>query len=198
VLIISIKLICFNKQIDLFTQHNPLWIAFREMGVPRFLGDLTTLMEDDIMNFEARPTRGVPHPVPIPIMWKRKTVIAIATCHHYARLKGASIDMRLFLHSHFCISLYRHDEKIIPRQVELPSQVNAKASCLKSVKPNSKEYKIFRDDKGWLPFRESTEATVMSHNMLAMILPPFVIDPDAGEFVLDPITGEKIPYEPED
>jgi len=88
-------------------------------------------------------------------MWKRKTVIAIATCHHYARLKGVSVDIRLFpakLYDHFCISLCRHNEKIIPWQAELPSQVNIKVSFLKSIKPKSKEYKIFRDDKGWLPF----------------------------------------------
>jgi len=109
--------------------------------------------------------------------------------------------MHLFpvkLYNHFCTSLYRHDEKIIPWQVELPSQVNTNVSFLKSVKPNSKECKIFQDDKSWLPFRESTETTVMSHDLLTMILPPFVTDPDAGEFVLDPITGEKVPCVPDD
>jgi len=181
--------------------NNPLWIAFAEMGVHSFLGDLITLTEEDIMNLEVRPTRAVPHPAPIPIMWKRDTVIAVATHQHYARLKGASIDMRLFpveLYDHFRISLYRLDEKIMPWQVELPSQVNTKVSFLKSIKLNSKEYKIFRDNKGWLPFRESTKTTVMSHNLLAMILPPFVTDPDTGEFVLDPITCEKIPYQPDE
>jgi len=88
-------------------------------------------------------------------------------------------------YDHFRISLYRHDEKIVPWQVELPSQVNAKASFLKSIKLNSKEYKIFRDDKSWLPFRESTETTIMSHNLLTMILPPFETDPDTGEFETD-------------
>jgi len=109
--------------------------------------------------------------------------------------------MRFFpvgLCDHFRISLYRHDEKIVPWQVDLPSQVNAKASFLKSIKPNSKEYKIFRDDESWLPFRESTETTIMSHNLMTMILPPFETDPDTGEFVIDPITDEMIPYEPDD
>jgi len=112
-------------------------------------------------------------------------------------LKGA----RLFpieLFNYFRISIYRHHEKIIPWQVELPTQVNAKASFLKSIKPNSKEYKVLRDDKSWLPFRESTETTAMSHNMLTIILPPFVTDPYTGEFILDPITGEMIPCEPDD
>jgi len=84
------------------------------------------------------------------------------------------------------------------KQNSLPSQVNAKASFLKSIKPNSKEYKVFRDDKSWLPFRESTKTTVMSHNLLAMILPPFEVDPNTDEFVMDPLSGEKILYEPED
>jgi len=102
------------------------------------------------MNLSAQPTRGVTHPEPIPIMHKRRTVIVVATCHHFSRLRGASLDVRTFpvrLYDHFCISHYRHDETIIPWQVELPSQVNAKASFLKSIKPNSKEYKFFRDDK---------------------------------------------------
>jgi len=51
-----------------------LWIAFGQMGMS-FLGDLTTLTEDDIMNLTVQPTRGVPHPEPIPIMHKRRTVI---------------------------------------------------------------------------------------------------------------------------
>jgi len=75
-------------------------------------------------------------------MWKRKMVIIIVAYHHYARLKNASLNMCFFLiglYDHFCISLYRHDEKIIPWQVELPSQVNAKASFLKSIKPNLKK-----------------------------------------------------------
>jgi len=181
--------------------NNPLWIAFGEMGVQVFLGDLIMLTEEDIMNLQVQPTCAVPHPAPIPIIWKHKTVIAVATYQHYARLKGASIDMRLFpvkLFNHFCISIYRRNEKIIPWQVELPSQVNAKSSFLKSIKPNSKEHKVLRDDKSWLPFRESTQTTVMSHNLLTMILPQFLTDPDTGEFILDPITGETIPYEPDD
>jgi len=171
------------------------------MDVRSFLGDLITLTEDDIMNLQVRPTRAVPHRAPIPIMWKRKTVIIIVACHHYARLKNASLDMCFFpvsLCDHFRISLYRHDEKIVPWQVELPSQVNAKASFLKSIKPNSKEYKIFRDGKSWLPFREPTETTIMSHNLMTMILPPFKTDPDTGEFVIDPIADEMIPCKPDD
>jgi len=183
------------------TGNNSLWMAFDQMGVLSFLGDLITLREDNIMYLQIRPTRTVPHPVPIPIMWKCKTVIIVATYHHYAPLKNVSLDMRFFpvkLFDHFRISLYHHDEKIIPWQVELPSQVNAKASFLKSIKPNSKEYKIFQDDKSWLPFRESTETTIMSHNLVAMILPPYEIDPNMGEFVTDPITDKLIPYEPDD
>jgi len=102
------------------------------------------------------------------------------------------------LYDHFRISHYRHDETIVPWQVELPSQVNAKASFLKSIKPNSKEYKVLRDDKGWLPFQESLETMVMSHNLLTMIVPPFETDPDTGEFVIDPANGELIPCEPDD
>jgi len=135
--------------------NNSLWMAFDQMGVRSFLGDLITLTEDDIMNLQVRLTCTVPHPAPIPIMWKHKTAIVTAAYHHYARLKNASLDMRFFpveLFDHFRISLYCHDEKIVPWQVELPSQVNAKASFLKSIEPNSKEYKIFQDDKSWLPF----------------------------------------------
>jgi len=102
------------------------------------------------------------------------------------------------LFNHFCISLYRQDEKIIPWQVELPSQGNAKASFLKSIKPILKEHKVFWDDKGWLPFREATEVTALSHNLSEMIAPPFTIDVNTGEFTIDPITSERIPYKPED
>jgi len=127
---------------DRVTGKKPLWVAFGEMGIQSFLGDLTTLTEQDIMNLQIQPTRAVPHPAPIPIMWRRRTVIIVAAYHHFSRLRGASIDMRIFpvgLYDHFRISLYRHDETIIPWQVELPSQVNANASFLKSIKPNSKE-----------------------------------------------------------
>jgi len=181
--------------------NNSLWVAFGEMGIQSFLGDLITLTEQDIMILQMQPTRAVPHPVPIPIMWKRRTVIIVAAYHHFSRLKGNSIDMRVFpvrLYDHFRISLYHHDETIIPWQVELPSQVNAKASFIKSIKPNSKEHKVLRDDKRWLPFREALETTIMSHNLLSMILPPFEINPNTNEFVIDPLSGENIPYEPED
>jgi len=127
-------------------------------------------------------------------MWKPRTVIIVAAYHHYSRLRGNSIDMHRFpvrLYDHFRISLYRHDETIIPWQVELPSQVNAKASFLKSIKPNSKEYKVLRGDKSWLPFREALETTVMSHNLLAMILPPNEVDPNTDEFVIDPLSGKR-------
>jgi len=46
--------------------NNPLWIAFGEMGIQGFLGDLITLMEEDIMSLQVRPTCAVPHPAPIP------------------------------------------------------------------------------------------------------------------------------------
>jgi len=184
---------------------NPLWMAFAEMGIRSFLGDLITLTEHGIMDLQVQPTRAEPHPDPIPIMWKRRMVIIVAACHNYSRLRGTSIDMRRFpvrLYDHFRISLYRHDETIVPWQVELPSQVNAKASFLKSIKPNSKEYKVSRDDKSWLPFREALKTTVMSHNfmshnLLAMILPAFEVDPNTNEFVIDPLSGEKILYEPD-
>jgi len=180
---------------------NSLWIAFGQMGVQGFLGDLITLTEDDIMNLQAQPTRAVANPLPIPIIQKRKTVIVVAVYQHCARLRGASINMRLFLvklFDHFCISVYRHGEKIILWQVELPSQVNAKASFLKSIKPNLKEHKVLRDDKSWLTFREATKTTIMSHNLLSMIKPPFATDPDTGEFVHDPVTGTLILYIPDD
>jgi len=94
--------------------------------------------------------------------------------------------------------LKKYDETIVPWQVELPSQVNAKDSFLKSIKPNSKEYKVLRADKGWLPFRESMEMTAMSHKLLTMIIPPFEINPNTGELVIDPANGKLIPYEPDD
>jgi len=63
---------------------NSLRIAFDQMGIRSFLGDLITLTEDDIMNLTVQPTRGVPHPEPIPIMHKRRTVIVVATYHHFS------------------------------------------------------------------------------------------------------------------
>ena len=190
-----------NPAADRCTGDNPLWMALNATGIVTFLGDLTTLTEEDIMNLETRPMCADPNSPNFLIMFKWKTVMDIAAYHHCSQLKGTSIDMHLFpveSFDHFCISLYRHNEKIIPWQVELPSQVNAKASILKSIKPNSKEYKVFRDDKGWLLFRESTEATTLSHNLSDKIVPSFTIDPNAGEFAVDPIAGKKIPYEAED
>jgi len=75
--------------------------------------------------------------------------------------------------------------------------VNAKAAFLKSIKPNPKEHKVFREDKNWLTFKESTETTVMSHNLVQMIASPFLLDPVTGNPVLDP-RGEKTPHEAED
>jgi len=152
---ITIRDLIGIPEADRLAGNNSLWIAFDQMGIRSFLGDLIMLTEDDIMNLMVGPTRGVPHPEPIPIMHKRRTVIIVATYHHFSRLRGASLDMRTFpvrLYDYFRISHYPHDETIVPWQVELPSQVNAKASFLKSIKPNSKEYKVLRDDKGWLPF----------------------------------------------
>jgi len=100
--------------------NNSLWIALGQMGIQSFLGDLITLTEDYIMNLTVRPTRGVPHPEPIPIIHKRRTVIIVATYHHFSRLRGASLDMRMSpvrLYDHFRISHYRHDEIIVPWQV---------------------------------------------------------------------------------
>jgi len=172
--------------------NNPLWMSIGATSVWTFLGDLTTLTEEDIMNLEVQPTRGLPIPHDVPIMNKRKLVIAIAASHHFSCLKAASIDMRFFpgkLFDHFRISLYRHDEKIILCQVELPYQVNAKASFLKSIKPNAKQHKRFSDDKGWLTFKEATKATTLPLKLLEMIVEPFTIDQ---------VTGNKTPYEPED
>jgi len=38
----------------------------------------------------------------------------------------------------------------------------------------------------------------MSHDLLSMILPPFEVDPNTNDFVIDPLSGEYVPYEPED
>jgi len=38
----------------------------------------------------------------------------------------------------------------------------------------------------------------MYHNLLSMILPPFEINPNTNEFVIDPLSGKNIPYEPKD
>jgi len=95
---------------------NSLWIAFDQLGIRSLLGDLITLTVDDIMNLTVRPTRGVAHPEPIPIMHKCRTVIIVATYHHFSRLRGASLDMRTFpvrLYDYFRISHYRHDETIV-------------------------------------------------------------------------------------
>jgi len=179
---------------------DPLWQALHGMGIRRFLGELLTLTEDDIMAMEPPPTRAVVHPAPVPLVQKRKLVIAMAAYQHYSWQIGGSIDMWFFpvqLYNHFRVSIYRHDEKIIPWQAELPSQVNAKAAFLKSIKQNPKEHKVFREDKNRLTFKESTETTIMSHNLVQMIASPFLLDPVTGNPVLDP-HGEKIPCEAED
>jgi len=145
---------------DRLAGTNSLWIAFGQVGIQSFLGDLITLTEDDIMNLTVQPTRGVAHPEPIPIIQKRRTVIIVATYHHFSRLRGASLDMHTFpvrLYDYFRISHYRHDETIVSWQVELPSQVNAKASFLKSIKPNSKEYST--------RFSETTRVGYHSENL---------------------------------
>ena len=64
--------------------NDSLWMAFGQMGVQGFLGDSATLTEDDIMNLQARPTRAVANPVPIPIIAKCKMVILVPCCQHYA------------------------------------------------------------------------------------------------------------------
>jgi len=121
-------------------------VARRNRRTNIFLGDLTTLTEVDIMNLEVQPTRAMPNSPDVPMMHKRKMAIAIAAYLHYSCQKGASIDMRLFpvkLFNHYRISLCRYNKTITPLQVELPSQVNANASFLKSIKPNTKECKVF-------------------------------------------------------
>jgi len=62
--------------------NGPLWLALHGMGMTRFLGDLLTPTEDDIMAMEAPPARARPHPGPVPLMVKRKLVIAIAAYQH--------------------------------------------------------------------------------------------------------------------
>jgi len=37
---------------DRLAGNNPLWMAFAEMGIRSFLGDLITLTEHDIMNLQ--------------------------------------------------------------------------------------------------------------------------------------------------
>jgi len=69
---------------DRVSGTNPLWMAFAEMGIRSFLGDLITLTEHDIMDLQIRRTHTEPHPNPIPILRKRRTVIIIAAYHHYS------------------------------------------------------------------------------------------------------------------
>jgi len=38
----------------------------------------------------------------------------------------------------------------------------------------------------------------LSHNLVEKIDSPFQVDPNTNEFVIDPATGENMPYEPED
>jgi len=72
------------RSADRIAGRSSLWMAFGQMGIRGFLGDLTTLTEDDIMNLQPLPTRAVNNPLPIPIIQKRKTVIVVACYQHYA------------------------------------------------------------------------------------------------------------------
>jgi len=54
---ITIRDLVGIPEADRLTGNNSLWIAFDQMGIRSFLGDLITLTEDDIMNLTARPTR---------------------------------------------------------------------------------------------------------------------------------------------
>jgi len=67
---------------DRIAGTNSLWMALGQMGVRGFLGDLTTLTEDDIINLQPQPTRAVNNPLPIPIIQKQKLVIVVACCQH--------------------------------------------------------------------------------------------------------------------
>jgi len=50
------------RSADCIAGTNSLWMALGQMGIRGFLGDLTTLTEDDIMNLQPRPTRAVNNP----------------------------------------------------------------------------------------------------------------------------------------
>jgi len=93
---ITIRDLVGISEADCRAGTSPLWTAFDQMGIRSFLGDLITLSEDDIMNLTVRPTHAEPHPEAIPIMHKRRTVIIVATYHHFSRMRGESIDMRTF------------------------------------------------------------------------------------------------------
>ena len=121
--------------------------ALRANGVKTFTGDLLTMSPDDIMKLEAVRQRfqGVWLRAEIvPLVTRRKLVIAVACFHHYSRINGGNIDMRLVtqdMFDNFRTALYDPNNAIIPWKVKLPGEVNAEAEWKKNVKPARSDYK---------------------------------------------------------
>ena len=78
-------------------KSHSVYNALRANGVKTFVGDLVTMSPDGIMKLEAIRCEYKSVTLeagPVPLIIRRKLVIAIACFHHYSRLNGGNIDMR--------------------------------------------------------------------------------------------------------
>ena len=169
-------------------------MALRQNGVKTF-HNLLSMSENDIMCLEAdrEEFKGDDlDPKLVPLVMKRKLIIAVALFHHYSRIAKRSIDIRTInrdQYDNFRTSIYDPNVRITPWTVKPPGEATAEANWLKNMRPARTDYKVFNDDKNWLLFKEMMDCTVAAHNIPNMIAPPFTINGT---------TGVRVDFVPED
>lgn len=176
-------------------QTHALTYALKTAGVTCFLRNLISLSEFNILQLKV-PAMIVPDPttanpdrlidyleLTIPITLLRKLIISLLCWNHYSRQHGKAADVCTItkaMYDEFCISSYDHNQPIVPWKLKLPSELNAEANWLKTMKPSKTDYKPFFNNKNWILAKESLETTVESHNLENMLKDPSFMPIDSG------------------
>ena len=165
------------------TDSSTLKRSLANDGVETFKSGLLSLSESDIDQLTDADSGA-----PLPILWRRKLKIVLACYHSTSRQKEKSISIFSItpdLFNIFRISDYDPNEPILPWNSKntpiLKTRDDEVIQWQKTIKPNSKDYKVFKDEAYWARAKESFLDTIESHGLQDLVEDPDGFVPDNKE-----------------
>ena len=149
---------------------HPIYLALKQNGIIMFNDNFTLLTTDHIEALQYIPVGGI-EPRPLELMHKLVLRAILAFYHSESHKVGGGINMAtrsLLQFKEFQTLAYDPNKPIIPWAL-MTTHNDLLSNWNKSIKPNARDFKPFREANNWLEHKLSFQITLDSQNLSHLI-----------------------------
>ena len=140
-----------------------MYMSLKQNGIEMFDEQFVFLTADNINSLDiADPNTGARVPLDMGSKMLLRSILSFY--HHASHIKQGGInilDCTEMEFREFRATVYDQSKPLVP-WASMSNKDDALVNWNKSIKPNSRDYKLFRDANGWLDYKEGFKITTES------------------------------------